>query len=232
MSEFVVSEEGRKKLAIYIKTLREKREFGLNQLAMKAGIQKTILSRIEAGKILKINPFFLRQLAVALRIDYKELYKMVGYLEEEDFKGEMELNESQAEYIGVKVVELPVYGIASAEKGYLNLETIIKHKKVINDGFSSDSFLVEVNGDSMATLINDQDIVVVDPQLNDYVAGKIYVITYNDETYIKQVQCPKKNIIVLKSLNSNYEDKYIIDEEIKQVKVEGRVVKVITEKKL
>jgi len=224
--------EKRIKLSEYIVKIKEKRELGFNQLSLKAGLNPSVLNRILKTETKIINPYQLKKIASALRIDYKELYKMVGYLEEEEFKGGIEINESEAEYTDVKIIKLPVYGVASAGKGYLNLETILKYKKVIDDGFSSDSFLVEVNGDSMATLINDKDIVVVDPQLNDYVAGKIYVITYNDETYIKQVQCPKKNIIVLKSLNSNYEDKYIIDEEIKQVKVEGRVVKVITEKKL
>lgn len=224
--------ELREKLAEFLNTLKEERKLGFNQLSLKAGINAKSLNLILKGETKRINPYQLKKIASALKIDYKELYKMVGYLEEEDFKNKKEINKSEVKFIDVKIIELPVYGIASAGKGYINLETVLKYKKVIDDSISSDSFLVEVTGDSMAPLINDEDIVVVDPQLNDYIDGKIYVVTYNDETYIKQVQCPKKNIIVLKSLNPNYEDKYIVDDEIKELKIEGRVVKVITEKKI
>lgn len=231
---YEVLEKNRKKIGDYLKSCREQKNIGLNQLSLKTNINKSLISRLENGKLGKINPFMLKKIASALNVDYKKLYTIVGYLEEEDFnfKNKKEIKKSEIKFIDAKIVELPVYGKASAGKGHINLEAVLKYKKVIDDGFSPDSFLVEVSGDSMATLINDEDIVIVDPQLNDYVAGKIYVITYNDETYIKQVQCPKKNMIVLKSLNSDYEDKYIVDEEIKELKVEGRVVKVITEKKL
>lgn len=223
----------------FLKQKRIEKNLSLRQMSYKTGFSHSYISDIEKEvsskketieKIIEVLELTSEERAFVLQeLEYlktpKNVMDELNTLKKKSCEGEVK-------FIDVKVVELPVYGKASAGKGHINLETVLKYKKVIDDEFSPDSFLVEVSGDSMATLINDEDIVIVDPQLNDYVAGKIYVITYNDETYIKQVQCPKKNMIVLKSLNSSYEDKYIIDEEIKELKVEGRVVKVITEKKL
>ena len=225
MSEFIVEEENRNKLALYIKQNREARGIGLNQLALKAGLQKTIVSRLESGKILKINPFFLKQLAEALGKDYKELYRIVGYLENE---GEIKSN---GRIVDLSVCELPVYGKAAAGDGYINLDNIIYTKRVIANGFSKNSFLVEVAGDSMTPEINDGDFALVDPMENDYISGKVYVVTYGDETLIKKIECPAENIVVLKSYNAKYPDKYIMDEQIEGLKIEGRVLKVISEKR-
>lgn len=232
MSEFVVNKKARKELAHYLKRLRKEREFGLNQLSNNAGIQKTILSRLEKGEIQKINPFFLKQLSKALRIDYKELYKIVDYLDEKDFgTSEITLKNSEVDITDDKVVQLPVYGRASAGNGYINLENIISYKRVLANGFSKDSFVVEVHGDSMADRINDGDFAVVDPQQKDYSEGKVYVVTYERETYIKQVVQPDKNLIVLKSFNPEYEDKYIMKDDVENLKIEGRVVKVVSERR-
>lgn len=234
MDKYTVAEEKRNLLSKIIKKKRKEKKLGLNQLALKTGVQKSLISRLENALILKINPKLIKLIAEGLDLDYMQLYKVVGYVNEEDYscKNKKGTIRSEVKFLDAKIVELPVYGKASAGKGYINLENIIKYKRVIANGFSADSFLVEVSGDSMATIINDEDIVVVDPQLKDYEPGKVYVVTLDDETYIKQVQCPKKNMIVLKSFNSKYDDKYIIDEEIKDLKIEGRVVKIISERRI
>lgn len=226
MDKFNVSEEQRIKLGKVIREKREEKKLSQSQLAYKTEINNADIHRLEKGDKKKINPYYLIKLAKALNIDYKMLYKIIDYLEEED-----KPLEEEVKFLDSKVVELPVYGKAAAGTGYINLENILSHKRVIANGFGPESFIVEVTGDSMSTEINDGDVAVVDPQQKDYTAGKVYVVTYNDQTYIKQLQCPKKNMIVLKSFNAKYEDKYIMDEEIEQLKVEGRVVKVISEKR-
>lgn len=85
MNDYVVPEEIRKKLGKYLKNAREINNFGLNQLAIKVDVVSSLLSRLENGKVLKINPFLLKKISEGLRIDYKELYKIVGYLDDNDF---------------------------------------------------------------------------------------------------------------------------------------------------
>lgn len=82
---YEVSEEKRLKLGKFLKEKRFQKNYGLNQFAIKTGVNKSILSRLESGNILKINPFMLKDIAKGLNINYKELYKTVGYLEEEDY---------------------------------------------------------------------------------------------------------------------------------------------------
>ncbi|SJZ95605.1 hypothetical protein SAMN02745174_02070 [Cetobacterium ceti] len=86
MNDYIVPEKNRIKLGKYLKDKREINGFGLNQLAIKVDVVSSLLSRLENGKVLKINPFLLKKIAEGLRIDYKELYKIVGYLNEEDFE--------------------------------------------------------------------------------------------------------------------------------------------------
>lgn len=81
-----IPEEKRKKLGDYIENLKLENKFGFNQLALKSGINVRSLNEILYGKGKRINPFSLQRLGLALRIDYKDLYKIVGYLSEDDFK--------------------------------------------------------------------------------------------------------------------------------------------------
>lgn len=83
---FDIPEELRKKLGEHIRTIREKRGLGLNQAAIKAGINIADLHKIENATKNKVNPYQLKAIGEALKLDYKELYKIVGYLDEQDFE--------------------------------------------------------------------------------------------------------------------------------------------------
>lgn len=48
-------------------------------------IIKAVHNKIEYGTKIKINPFQLKAIGIALNIDYKIFYKIVGFLDEEDF---------------------------------------------------------------------------------------------------------------------------------------------------
>lgn len=80
-----IPEESRKKLGEYLEKVRLDKKIGFNQLALKSNINVKSLNEILYGKSKRTNPFYLQRIALALRIDYKELYRIVGYLIEEDF---------------------------------------------------------------------------------------------------------------------------------------------------
>ncbi|GLI56994.1 hypothetical protein PM10SUCC1_25080 [Propionigenium maris DSM 9537] len=82
---YEVNEEKRIELGKILKKKRLEKNYGLNQFSIKTGVNKSILSRLESGSVLKINPFMLKDIAKGLAIDYKDLYKIVGYLEENDY---------------------------------------------------------------------------------------------------------------------------------------------------
>lgn len=226
MSEFVVSEEAREELASYIKNIREEKKIGLNQLALKAGIQKTILSRLESGKILKINPFFLKQLAEALNKDYKVLYKIVGYLDKDT-------EEDRSNVVRITTKKVPLYGSASAGPGYINLSEEIEEFSIPIEDYKPGRFVVRVKGDSMTgplRSIPDGTVALVDPSMctdTETLINKVCIFTYNDETYVKQFVMNNQKIIQLVSFNPEVET--IIVLQPKELKCEGRVVKTWSE---
>ncbi len=235
MSVTKIDEEKLKKLGLYIKEIRERKGFGTNQFAAKIDVSPSYITKLEKGNVATVHPYLLKRVADGLRIDYKELYRIVDYLEQEIsdtfIKGVHKGEKGNVKFLDHKVVDLPVYGRASAGDGYINLENQISTKRVIANGFSPESFIVEVTGDSMSYEINDGDWAVVDPQQKDYIENKVYVVTYEGETFIKQIICPAKGMVVLKSFNRKYEDKYVMKDSLDHLKVEGRVVKVISEKR-
>lgn len=97
MNIYVIEESIRKELGNFIKEKREAKSVGLNQLAMKIGVVNSLISKLENGITQKISPFLLMKIAQGLNLDYKELYKIVGYLSEEDFKEEDVLKKENTE---------------------------------------------------------------------------------------------------------------------------------------
>jgi len=84
MNKYVIDLEKRKKLGEFLKKTREGKKLGMNQLAVKIDVTTSLLHRLENGQTQKISPFLIKEVARGLRIDYKELYKIVGYLDEDD----------------------------------------------------------------------------------------------------------------------------------------------------
>lgn len=96
MNDYVVPENKRNELASFLKIEREKRGLGLNQFCLKADIQASQYSKLENSLSLKINPFLLKKIAEGLKIDYKKLYEIVGYLDEEDLQEKNSMNNNNS----------------------------------------------------------------------------------------------------------------------------------------
>lgn len=201
MSDFVVEEENRNELARYIKKNRETRGLGLNQLALKAGLQKTIVSRLESGKILKINPFFLKQLAEALNKDYKDLFKIVGYLDEDDC---LPIESSNLEF-GKEYKSVPLYESISAGVGLDEQGEGVEFIDVPNTKeFSGDVFAVKVSGDSMEYTVENGAIAFIRKDV-DVDNKKIGAFILNNKAYLKRYMVNEDGVF-LRSDNRDYSD--------------------------
>lgn len=212
-----------------LKEIRLKNGDSLQRLAEKTEIVFTYIDKIEKGtrpinkdnleKFIKVYPLYKKQFEKA-------------YLDEimpESLKGSTFNMEEQK----VNTVILPVYGKASAGNGYINLDQEIYYFPIKKGNFSDRSFLVEINGNSMEPTLEDGDYALVDPDNIDYVKNKIYVVTYNDESFIKRmVVDDKSKIVMLKSDNPEYEDILITKDMQVYLKIEGRVIQVISNKYL
>ena len=212
-----------------LKEIRLKNGDSLQRLAEKTEIVFTYIDKIEKGtrpinkdnleKFIKVYPLYKKQFEKA-------------YLNEimpESLKGSTFNMEEQK----VNTVILPVYGKASAGNGYINLDQEIYYFPIKKGDFSDRSFLVEINGNSMEPTLEDGDYALVDPDNVDYVKNKIYVVTYNDESFIKRMVVDSKSkIVMLKSDNPEYEDILITKDMQVYLKIEGRVIQVISNKYL
>lgn len=220
MNDYIIPEKTRVKLGEYIKNIREKNGLGLNQLAVKIDVVSSLLSRLENGKVLKVNPFLLKKISEGLKIDYRELYKIVGYLEEDEHIPKVE----------TKLVELPVYGRAAAGNGYINMENIIRTEYLVSipgEDFPKGAFIAEVYGESMFPTLLDGDFAIVDPECSDKnMNNQICVVTYNGQTFIKRIVI-KEKYVVLMSDNPDrvkYEDIIVPMDEYSDLACHGIVI--------
>ena len=212
-----------------LKEIRIKNGDSLRKLSEKTDIVFTYIDRLEKGTV-PINKNLLEKFIKAYPLYKKQFEK--AYLDEimpESLKGSTFNMEEQK----VNTVILPVYGKASAGNGYINLDQEIYYFPIKKGDFSDRSFLVEINGNSMEPTLEDGDYALVDPDNIDYVKNKIYVVTYNDESFIKRmVVDDKSKIVMLKSDNPEYEDILITKDMQVYLKIEGRVIQVISNKYL
>lgn len=68
----------------YIKNVRESKNMTLNQVALYAEISAAQLSRIETGKRGTPKPQTIEKIAHALKVNYNELMKIAGYIEDNE----------------------------------------------------------------------------------------------------------------------------------------------------
>lgn len=192
-----VREELRQKLGNFIEDLRSKKNFGFNQLALKSGINVRSLNEIIYGKAKRINPFHLQKIAKALNIDYKELYKIVGYLDENE-KGHSNIE------VATDYKTVPLYSSISAGYGCTESEVLDYIALPLINGFSGDIFAVRVNGDSMEHTIEDKSIVFIKRD-EEVFNKKIGAFILNGQALLKRYFCIDGSIF-LRSDNRDYPD--------------------------
>lgn len=213
----------------FLKEIRLKNKDSLRSLAEKMELHFTFIDKIEKGTA-PISKTFIEKIVDIYPEEKSKLKK--EYLKE--ILPKMFQNEDAGKVIeNDKVLNLPVYGKASAGRGYINMESPDYYMPILKGNFSKRSYFVEITGNSMYPTLEDGQFALVDPDNLEYVKNKIYVITYNDETYIKRLEVKEKlGIISLKSDNPEYDDIDISGDMQEYFRVNGRVVEVISKKKL
>lgn len=127
-------------------------------------------------------------------------------------------------------IEMPVKAKASAGNGYINFEDTLYTKLIRRGNFCQDCYLIEVAGNSMEPLIQDGSFVIVDPNQTAYIANKIFVVKVGDEVFVKRILIQQEaGLMILKSINPDYDDLYIAGKELETVKLLGRAIKFVYE---
>lgn len=214
-----------KSLAITLKLLRENRNMSMEELANKAGVSKGIIGEIERDKT-KSTLKTLDKIAKALELTIEEKNRL-----DNAFMGRKILPISNTRPLTEDdFIEMPVRAKASAGNGYINFEETLYTKLIRRGSFCQDCYLIEVAGNSMEPLIADGAFVIVDPHQTEYIANKIYVVKIGEETFVKRIFIKKEaQVMILKSINPDYDDVYIAGKELENVKLLGRAIKFVYE---
>ncbi|MEI6856188.1 S24 family peptidase [Psychrilyobacter sp.] len=211
-------------LSILLKQLREEKKLTMKELAAKSGISISTIGEIERGAN-KSRPRTLEKLAVSLELTEEKRRQLFLSILPDNVNDTIKPNAKI-----IKTRKVPMYGTASAGPGYLNLnEEIDEDFEVPDEDYKKGRFTVKVEGNSMSGVgdrtIPCGSIALVDPVMCEGIEGligKVCVFTYNDETYIKQLEVDNQNLIHLVSFNQDISDIIILDRE--ELKCEGRVV--------
>lgn len=220
-------------LRILLKKYREQKEMTIKKLAEISGISHGAIGEIERGKN-NTKPATIMKLAKALELSPEETTELfAATLPQELQSSYKDSLQSNVKPVNDGLIDLEVRAKASAGNGFINFEEGIYTKSVRKNGFNSDCYLIEVVGNSMEPVIQDGSYIVVDPHQCEYVQGKIYVVTLEEETYIKKVEVNEElGLTILKSVNPKYDDIYVTKEKISELKIMGRAVQFILEGKL
>lgn len=82
-----MEDKKRKELGEYIKNRRISLGLSLLKLSNLAKMSISDLHTLENGARQKVNPFQLQEIATILNLDYKVLYRIIGFLNDKDFEG-------------------------------------------------------------------------------------------------------------------------------------------------
>lgn len=188
-----------------LKIARKKHGYSLeaveNTLAIDYGLKlhKTNIARYEKGEVKKPDAKYLKAMCKIYGMDYIDFFKEIGLVDES-------LQVEEINKMEVEIVEIPVYGKASAGNGYLNMGNIKRYEKIAklpHDNLPIGVYGVEIDGESMYPTLCDGDLGIIDPCCEKYnLNNKICVVFYEGETFIKRLRI-EKSFVVLMSDNSN-----------------------------
>ncbi len=215
-----IDKEKRLELANFLNNVKEDRNFGHDQLAMKAGLNGSVLHRMLNGQVRKANPFHLRAIADALRIDYKILYQIVGYMDSPDL-----LEKSTDNLVlGQFERDIPVYSkVHIGSGGQLKYGEVLEYITIPRLGTGNETFGIKLNNDSMeGTIPNEATILVKkDVKVNN---NEIGIFIYKNNLFIRRLK-QGEDILVLQT--NKYNDDLIFIKDKESFYTVGKVVEVM-----
>lgn len=218
----------------YLKNFLDKKGFKLEYAADEIGVSFGLLGHYINGRR-SPSYKFLQKFYKAFDIDNLEQKRIMELVEIDKLPSEMKTLKNQLEsntrpLTEDDFIEMPVRAKASAGNGYINFEETLYTKLIRRGNFCQDCYLIEVAGNSMEPLIADGAFVIVDPHQTEYIANKIYVVKIGEETFVKRILIKEEaQVMILKSINPNYDDVYVAGKELENVKLLGRAIKFVYE---
>ncbi|MBW7475913.1 helix-turn-helix domain-containing protein [Paenibacillus oenotherae] len=188
-----------------IKKYRDLRNYSLQALAEKIGLTKKTIQRYENGEI-KIDMNRLSDIAEALEVSVSQL------------------TQGAQSFLGMEMVEVPIYGEIRAGYNSLAREDIVGYEIMSKDSMQDgEYFYLIVKGDSMVEEGIHEGMRVLVKSQNNCEQGKIAVVIVDgEEGTLKRVYY-EGDTVVLRASNRNVPPRIL---PINEVMIQGQVKKV------
>jgi repressor LexA len=194
-------------------------ELGLSvdELSELLGKNRATIYRYESNEIEKLPTPVLEPLSKALQCS--PAYLMGWSESKEDTSCEI-LKDNN-------IRKIPLFESISAGFGAYADSKVIGYEAVYieSDYDAAETIAIKVKGDSMYPKIEDGDIIIVRKEL-DYKNGDIVAVIIGDEGFVKRIKV-SDDMLILESINPEYQNKIFKGKDMNCVKVVGTVKKII-----
>ena len=207
------------KFGKYLENFMLKSNYTLEYISKETDASISIVGHYRKGIRIPKDEFIEKFIKKFISIDKEKNY--IRYIVAYDRTPELIRKEldKKIDKIENNIIKLPFVGKAAAGRGYVNFssENIGLNETV--------SYLIEVSGDSMFPTLCDGDNIVVNSEVKNLenIDGKICVLTYHDQTYVKRIKVKDKKIILKSDNKEKYKDIIIEEEQLEYLKLEGLV---------
>lgn len=222
------------KFGNYLEKLMIKNNYTLEYVAKQTDSSLSVVGHYRKGIRIPKDDFVERFIEKFIKSDKEanEVRYIVAYDRTPDLiKKKLEENSNIKETKDAEIIALPILGKAAAGLGHINFEDNTRMEiltSIPRTGLPKNAFMVEVNGDSMFPTLSDGDLVIIDPiqKQMENIEGKVCVLSYHDQTYIKRVKINKNEIRLISDNmdKKRYSDIVISDEELEYLKCHGAVI--------
>lgn len=200
-----------------IRNARLRKGFSMLGLARESGISFTALRQVEIGQTQSPRPALIQKIAKALKIPEIDLIESIT--EDKLREAELEFYEYKrrraAGEIEDDVLSINEYDLICASAGdgsscpeHENELGVLKITKDSIRGVSKLDYkhlsFINVSGDSMEPLFHDRDQVLINTNSKKIKDGKVYVISMNEELFIKRIYKELDGSIKAISENKRY----------------------------
>lgn len=201
-----------------IKELRKKNRMTQADLAKKLNVAPTAVSAWERNE----NRPLMDKIAIM-----SEMFDVPISYFFEDFKTVQEFREEPARYIRTEFSRLPIIGSISCGDGVIAYEEIKGYEEVPSSWLNGgEYFFLEARGDSMINAhITDGALLLIRRQ-NDVDNGEIAAVLIDGEAVLKRVY-KTEDTIILQSENPAYKPIILKRNDMKDVRIIGKLKKVI-----
>ena len=202
-----------------IKNRREEIGMTVDELAEKLGKNRATIYRYERGDIEKLPIEILEPISRALDVSPGCL---MGWKDEPPLESNVSAVYDNSTYM------IPLFNEVAAGFGAYADEQVLEYVPVFVESpvKAKNMIAIRVRGDSMYPKIEDGDTIIV-LKTDEVESGKIAVVLIDgDEAVVKKLEYNKKQAVLV-SINPEYKDRVFEGEEVKRLRVVGRVVQIL-----